>query len=70
MPSCQEPYQQANQLPPSEKLQLAELLLADLDKPDQEIDVIWKGEAQKRWQAYQASELKTVSYDTVMQKYK
>jgi len=70
MPSCQELYQQANQLPPLEKLQLAELLLADLDKPDQEIDVIWKDEAQKRWQAYQASELKTVSYDTVMQKYK
>ena len=70
MPSCHEPYQQANQLPPSEKLQLAELLLADLDKPDQEIDVIWKDEAQKRCQAYQASELKTVSYDTVMQKYK
>ena len=70
MPSCQELYQQANQLPPLEKLQLAELLLADLDKPDQEIDVIWKDEAQKRWQAYPASELKTVSYDTVMQKYK
>ena len=70
MSICDEPNQQANQLPPLEKLQLAELLLADLDKPDQEIDVIWKDEAQKRWQAYQASELKTVSYDTVMQKYK
>ncbi|MEI6335622.1 MAG: addiction module protein [Methylococcaceae bacterium] len=70
MPNCQELYQQANQLPPLEKLHLAELLLADLDTPDPEIDVIWRDEAQKRWQAYQAGELKTVSYDTVMQKYK
>lgn len=70
MPSCQELYQQANQLPPLEKLHLAELLLADLDTPDPEIDVIWRNEAQKRWQAYQAGELKTVSYDAVMQKYK
>jgi putative addiction module component (TIGR02574 family) len=70
MPSCQELYQQANQLSLLEKLQLAELLLANLDKPDHEIDVIWKDEAQKRWRAYQAGELKTVSYDTVMQKYK
>lgn len=63
-------YQQANQLAPLEKLRLAELLLADLDAPDPEIDAIWRDEAQKRWQAYQAGELKTVSYDTVMQKYK
>ena len=70
MLSCQELYKQANKLPPLEKLQLAELLLADLDKPDQAIDLIWKDEAQKRWQAYQAGELKTVIYDTVMQKYK
>jgi putative addiction module component (TIGR02574 family) len=70
MPNCQELYQQAHQLPPLEKLALAELLLADLDKPDNEIDLIWKDEAQERWQAYQAGELKTVSYDTVMQKYK
>ena len=63
-------YQQANQLPPLEKLHLAELLLADLDTPDPEIDTIWRDEAQKRWQAYQVGDLKTVSYAAVMQKYK
>ena len=67
---AQELYQQANQLPPLEKLRLAELLLADLDTPDPEIDAVWRDEAQKRWQAYQAGELKTVSYDAVIQKYK
>ena len=70
MPNCQELYQQANQLPPLEKLRLAELLLADLVKPGPEIDAIWREEAQNRWQAYKAGELKTVSYDAVMKKYK
>ena len=70
MHCANELYQQANQLPPLEKLRLAELLLADLDTPDPEIDTIWRDEAQKRWQVYQAGELKTVSYDAVMQKYK
>jgi hypothetical protein len=61
MPNCQELYQQAIQLPPLEKLRLAELLLADLDTPDPEIDAVWRDEARKRWQAYQAGELATVS---------
>ncbi|MDD5410628.1 MAG: addiction module protein [Methylobacter sp.] len=70
MPSSQELYQQVSQLPAIEKLRLAELLLADLDAPNPEIDAIWREEAQKRWQAYKEGELKTVSYETVMQKYK
>ncbi len=69
MPCAKELYQQPNQLPPLEKLHLAELLLADLATPDPEIDTIWRNEAQKRWQAYQAGELKTVSYEAVMKKY-
>ena len=57
-------------LQPLEKLRLAELLLAGLDTPDPEIDAIWRDEAQRRWLVYQSGELKTVSYDAVMQKYK
>jgi len=38
--------------------------------PYPEIDTIWRDEAQKRWRAYRAGELKTVSYEAVMQKYK
>jgi hypothetical protein len=44
--------------------------LADLDTPNLEIDAIWREEAQKRWLAYKTGELKTVSYEAVMQKYK
>ena len=58
MTNCQELYQQTNQLPAIEKLRLAELLLADLDMPDPEIDAIWRDEAQKRWQAYQSRGVK------------
>ncbi|MCK9394574.1 MAG: addiction module protein [Methylobacter sp.] len=70
MLSSQELYQQVSRLPPLEKLRLAELLLADLDTPNPEIDAIWREEAQKRWKAYKAGEQKTVSYEAVMQKYK
>lgn len=51
-------YQQANQLPPLEKLHLAELLLADLDTPDAGIDAIRRDETHRRWQAYQNREFK------------
>ncbi|WP_340120735.1 addiction module protein [Methylobacter svalbardensis] len=70
MLSSQELYQKVSHLPPLEKLRLAELLLADLDAPNPEIDAIWREEAQKRWQVYKAGELNTVSYEAVMQKYK
>jgi hypothetical protein len=42
---------------------------ADLDTPNPEIDAIWREEAQERWQAYKTGDLKTVSYEAVMQKY-
>lgn len=63
-------HQQASQLSSLEKLRLAELLLADLDKPDPEITKIWTEEAQKRWQAYKNGDLETVSYESVMKKYR
>jgi len=70
MLNSQELYQQVSHLPSLEKLRLAELLLADLDTPNPEIDAIWYEEAEKRWEAYKAGKLETVSYETVMQKYK
>ncbi|OAI19037.1 addiction module protein [Methylomonas koyamae] len=55
---------------PLEKLQLAEMLLADLDTPDPQIEAVWRDEVQKRWQAYKDGKISTVSYDSIMQKYK
>ena len=43
------------QLPDVDKLRLVDVILADLDKPDPEIDRVWAEEARKRWAAYQSS---------------
>lgn len=56
-------------LPDEEKLQVLEGILSDLDKPDEEIDHVWAREARKRWNAYKAGRLGTVSYEEIMGKY-
>ena len=53
-----------------EKLRLVDAILTDLDKPDPEIDRVWAEEARKRWAAYKAGRIPTVSYDEVMAKYR
>jgi len=52
-----------------EKLHLVEELLADLDKPDSELDRVWAEEARKRWAAYKSGRMPSVSYHEVMEKY-
>jgi len=56
-------------LPDEEKLRLVNAILADLDKPDPEIDRIWADEARKRWAAYRAGQILTISYEDLMAKY-
>ncbi|MBA4391807.1 MAG: addiction module protein [Syntrophus sp. (in: bacteria)] len=53
-------------LPDIEKLRLVDNILTQLDKPDPELDRIWADEARKRWEAYKAGRMKTVSYKDVM----
>lgn len=53
-----------------EKIKLVDSILMQLDKPDPEIDHIWAEEARKRWLAYKAGKVETVSYDQVMDKYR
>jgi putative addiction module component (TIGR02574 family) len=57
-------------LPDEEKLRLVDAILRDLDKPDPEIDGIWAEEARKRWAAYKAGRITTVSYEEVMAKHR
>jgi len=45
-------------------------ILTDLDKPDPEIDRVWAKEARKRWAAYKAGKIPTVSYESVMAKHR
>jgi len=62
--------QEIKSLPDIEKLRLVDAILADLDRPDTEIDRIWAEEARKRWDAYKSGRLRTVSYEEVMSKYR
>ena len=48
-------------LPDVEKLRLVDAILTDLDKSDPEIDGIWAEEVRKRWAAYKAGKIPTVS---------
>jgi putative addiction module component (TIGR02574 family) len=59
-----------HELPDVEKLRLVDEILADLDKPDPEIDRVWAEEARKRWAAYKAGKVPTVSYESVMAKHR
>jgi len=59
-----------SELPDNEKIYLVDSILMQLDRPDPEIDRLWADEARKRWQAYKAGRLDTVSYEQVMSKYR
>lgn len=63
-------YRETRSLKPVERLRLVEMLLADLDQPDEQIDRLWAAEAQSRWDAYQRGELETLSHEEVMAKYR
>ncbi|HEU4343778.1 MAG TPA: addiction module protein [Candidatus Binatia bacterium] len=62
--------QEIRELPDLEKLRLVDAILTDLDKPDPEIDRVWADEARKRWAAYKAGKIPTVSYESVMAKHR
>jgi putative addiction module component (TIGR02574 family) len=62
--------EEIRKLPDVEKLRLVDTILSDLDKPDPEIDRIWADEARKRWAAYKAGKVPTVSYESVMAKHR
>ncbi len=53
-----------------EKLRLVDAILADLDRPDPEVDRVWIEEAQRRWAAYKDGRISTVSYEDVMSKHR
>ena len=61
---------QIEKLSDIEKLQIVDMLLSQLDRPDPEIDKCWAEEAKSRWKAYRDGKLETVSYNEVMEKYR
>jgi putative addiction module component (TIGR02574 family) len=53
-----------------DKIKLVELIMESLDKPDQEIEAKWVKESEKRYDAYKAGKLKSISYQKVMDRLK
>ena len=57
-------------LPDDEKMRVVDAILAELHKPDPEIDRVWAQEAKKRWAAYKEGRIDSVSYEDVMAKHR
>ncbi|RKZ85589.1 MAG: addiction module protein [Candidatus Parabeggiatoa sp. nov. 1] len=47
-------------LPPIEKINLVDEILASLVRPDREIDALWSIEAENRLEAYRAGQMKSI----------
>ena len=52
------------------KLQIVDMVMTPLDRPDPEISRLWSEESKSRWLAYKEGKLKTVSYKKVVEKYR
>ena len=59
---------QALELSPTERADVAERLLFSLDSPDSKIDELWAKEADNRVEAYKNGSLESVSADDVFAK--
>ena len=57
-------------LRPAERAELIDKLLSSLDMPDTEIDKLWIKEAEDRIDAYERGELKAVTLEKVLERYK
>ena len=57
-------------LSPTERVQIVNIVIRDIIRPDSSIDKIWAQEALSRWDAYKKGDIKTIPYEEVMSKYK
>ena len=64
-PNLKEICQQATELSDTDKLVLLDALLAQLDRPDPEVDHLWAEEVQRRRQAYRAGRLEARDYEQI-----
>ena len=62
--------EEAISLDPADRAKLVDQLIHSLDKPDAELDRLWAEEAESRLAAYKSGELKAVSIEEVLAKYK
>lgn len=62
--------EQAISLQPIQKAELVDSLISSLDKSNPDLDLLWANEAESRLSAYKSGELKSISLDKVLSKYK
>ena len=53
-----------------EKAELVEQLMVSLEQPDKELDKLWIKEAEDRLDAHERGEIKAISLEEVLKKYK
>ncbi len=68
--TIKELFKQTKSMKPSEKARLVDMILADLDKPDAEIESAWLKEIQRRKLNLKHGRTKSLPYHEVMRKYK
>jgi putative addiction module component (TIGR02574 family) len=62
--------EQARKLSAEERLALVDDILYSLDAPDPEMDRLWTREAEDRLAAYRRGEIKALSLEEVLAKYR
>ncbi|MBN2383493.1 addiction module protein [bacterium] len=70
MPKTEDIFKEALSLSPYDKAQLIDILISTLDKSDKEIDELWSKEAEDRIDAYDQGQIKAISLEKVLQKYR
>ena len=66
----QEILDRALRLPAVDKARLVDELLTSLDRPDEAIDALWRQEVEDRIKAYNAGNLRAVSLEQILEKYR
>jgi putative addiction module component (TIGR02574 family) len=70
MPTAKDLVQEIEKLSPAERVRLIDKVVRDTIKPDVEIEGIWVKEVEARWKAFENGQIATVSYESVMDKYR
>lgn len=70
MAASKEILEQVLSLSADEKAELVDQLIVSIDNPNKEMDQLWAMEAESRLDAYEKGNLKTVSLEEVLEKYK
>jgi len=70
MTTINEIVHEIEKLQPYERAQIVDTIMRDVIHLNKDIDKIWTEEASKRWAAYKKGNIKLVSYEEAMSKYK